>query len=186
MTSKIEHDRIRLREAFYKAFDAGRLRHAAQSLAKGGAFPGFETVGAGMHFRCFVETPGVPGLGSRLRLVLKIASKEFISEVGNAAQWAARMQMVAGEALVPPFEILHLQAETTKGAETVALIMPYGPDPESCRSEWWLPRDDDFLRQFYLGLSKRDLHLGDLPQMRCWDGIPFIIDFSDLRPIGLF
>jgi hypothetical protein len=179
MTNKREHDRIRLREAFYRAFDSGRLHAAAERLSQVGAFPGFGPVGAGMHFRCFAETAGRSPGG--VQLVVKIASREFLDEVVNLEGWVSTLDKVASSDLVPPVEVLRLRSDS--GGQGLALVMPFGPDRADQCAAWWQP-ETALLQGFYQDIGRMNLHLGDVPQLRCWDGIPFICDLSDLRPAG--
>lgn len=171
-----EIDSRRFREAFYGAFDYVRQAQVAMKLGRGEQVSGYAPVGGGMHFRCFAETgerlSGVP-------LVIKIARPEFMGGMGATQAWVRTLKSIKGLRLVPPMEVL----EQGGSEGPIAMVMPFGPETVEGSAPHWLPLRDS-LDEFYAGLRTLGLHLDDVPQMRSWQGIPFIFDFSDLRPVA--
>ena len=78
-----------------------------------------------------------------------------------------------GIPLVPPL-VPHWENE-----ETLVVVMPYGTgNKKECLPEL-LPLEEH-LDDFFSGLAKNGFTLGDIPQIKCWNGIPFVHDFSEL------
>ncbi len=176
MTVKKDIDKRRLREAFFRAYDEGRIADLLGKLAAGQKIPGLSLIGEGMHFRCWREKSA----GSDVDLVLKVASQGFLSEVGNVAAWRASLaKMPIGTDLMPPIAVVPLKVGAV---DSIGMAMPYGPVDEDKCSAWWRPMADQ-LTGFKEGARLCGLVLGDIPQIRCWDGIPFMIDISDLRAL---
>jgi hypothetical protein len=174
MTIKKDIDMRRLREGFFHTFDEGRAADLLVRLASGRQVTGLSLIGEGMHFRCWREMK----TGRPMDLVLKIAKKEFLSEVGNLETWRSVLaKMPVGTDLMPPIAVLPLKVGTV---DSIGMVMPFGPDGENKCSAWWEPVEIN-LTVFREEAKKSGLVLGDIPQIRCWEGIPFIIDISDLR-----
>jgi hypothetical protein len=174
MTVKRDIDKRRLREAFFQTYDEGRAMDLLGKLAAGRQCAGLSLIGEGMHFRCWRESKAK----GPIDLVLKIAKEDFLSEVGNLAIWrTALANMPIGIDLMPPTALLPVKLGKV---DSVGMVMPFGPDLEDKCSTWWQPIRDR-LTTFKEGAGLNGLVLGDIPQIRCWEGIPFMIDISDLR-----
>jgi len=173
MVATKELDKKRLREVFFQTYDEGRALDRMTKLAFGSHLPGLSLIGEGMHFRCWREERTGP-----MDLVYKVANQEFLSEVGNLSSWIAKLaKMPSGIDLMPPNAMVLINYE---GIETVGVTMPFGPEPEDLCGAWWLPMTER-LAEFKDRARHSGLILGDIPQIRCWNRIPFLIDISDLR-----
>lgn len=174
MTVEKDIDKRRLREVFFQTYDEGRATDLLGKLALGRQLTGVSLIGEGMHFRCWREKK----TGSPMDLVLKIATQEFLSDVGNLEVWRSCLaKMPIGTELMPPMAVLPVKVGLT---ESIGIVMPFGPDGENKCSTWWLPLGDR-LAAFIDNARLNGLVLGDVPQIRCWEGIPVLIDISDLR-----
>ncbi len=176
MTVKKDIDKRRLKEAFFRSYDGGRVADLFVKLAAGRQVPGLSLIGEGMHFRCWREKKA----GRDLDLVLKVASPEFLSEIGNIRAWTDSLaKMPVDIELMPPIAMVPLKVGMV---ESIGIAMPFGPDDADRCSDWWQPMTD-LVAAFKGGAKLGGLVLGDIPQIRCWDGIPFMIDISDLRAL---
>jgi len=176
MTIKKDMDKRRLREAFFRIYDHGRVSDYLARLASGRIVSGLSLIGEGMHFRCWREEK----IGAEMELVFKVASQDFVSEVGNLSSWHAGLSRMPRDTdLMPPIGVVPLKIGSMV---SIGLAMPYGPDSEDRCSDWWQPVSER-VAAFNEGARLGGLAFGDIPQIRCWDGIPFMIDISDLRAL---
>jgi hypothetical protein len=174
MTVKKDMDKRRLRETFFRTYDEGLAVDLLAKLGAGRQVAGTSLIGEGMHFRCWRESKAQ----GQMDLVLKIASREFLSEVASIAGWRALLaNMPIDTDLMPPIAVLPVKVGQI---DSIGMVMPFGPDGEDRCSTWWQPIRDR-LTAFKDGARLNGLVLGDVPQIRCWEGIPFMIDISDLR-----
>ena len=134
-------------------------------------------IGEGCHFKSFRVNSHGP-----VALVLSIATSGFKDGlVSGYNKWALAMARLKPLRLplVPPFEILrHEDADHTK----IALVTPYGGEKEVMASAHWQPLAGhiDSLND---GLKDHELSLDDVAQIRCLEGMPFVIDWSDLMTL---
>jgi hypothetical protein len=176
MTVKKDNDKRRLRDKFYLTYDEGRISDQLNKLAAGQPVGGLSFIGEGMHFQCWREKKAKDGM----ELVLKVAKNDFLTEIGNFKAWVAGVnKLPLGIDLMPPIAFVPLRVGTR---ETLGLAMPYGPDEPGQCSSWWQPMEEQ-LKAFRQGLKLGGLTLGDIPQIRSWEGIPFIVDISDVRAL---
>ncbi len=176
MTVKKDIDKSRLRSQFYRTYDEGRISDQLQRLAANHQVGGLSPIGEGMHFRCWREKKTSGGMD----LVLKVAKNDFLTEIGNFKAWVARLTKLPLRLdLMPPIAFVPLRVGSI---ETLGLAMPYGPDESVQCSSWWQPLEEQ-VQAFKQGLNLNGLILGDIPQIRCWDGIPYIVDISDVRAL---
>ena len=174
MTVKKDMDKRRLRETFFRTYDEGRAVDLLSKLGAGRQVTGISLIGEGMHFRCWRESKSQ----GQMDLVLKIANQEFLSEVANLGAWRTLLEhMPADTDLMPPIALLPIKVGQI---DSVGMVMPFGPDLEDRCSTWWQPINEP-INAFKDGARLNGLVLGDVPQIRCWEGIPFMIDISDLR-----
>lgn len=174
MTDVFKKEMSRLREAFYQAFDRGRMTDAFHRLVAGRSVMGFEEIGSGMHFKCWRDRAMVGGMS----LVVKVSTPELLVELGNQDLWIKGLDRIgAGVPLIPPFEVIDL---SSSGKTPVGMVMPYGESAPAL--DFSQPRQfKPWLADFYRQIEVMGMELGDIPQIRVWDGVPFIVDLSDLR-----
>ena len=77
--------------------------------------------------------------------------------------------------LIPPLDSI-------KYNNQVAIVTPFGNDPIECMSYHWNPIED-MIDQMHKSLREIGLKINDHIQIRTWQGIPFVYDFSDLVEI---
>ncbi len=170
------HDSKRLTIEFATAFDAARAQHLLDQSDShlSGAFP---VVGEGTHFKAWrLRSGGNPAF----ELVLKRAHSSFLTpDMPRYRHWVdgiSRLRLVKSP-LIPPYAVI-----TTD--KYCGLVMPYGPDPLVKAAPIWQPIDTH-LQNMTSSLSVEGLCLDDTIQCRVWQGIPFLIDFSDIRILSL-
>ena len=163
-----------LREMFYRAYDASLItsfmgRLAAMSETERRSVPGF--LGEGMHFQSF-EVAAVP-----MPLAVNIAKASF-SKRGEAAlaRWEdaiRRARSLEGDSLIPPMDVVNAFGLT-------AIVMPKGKQV----SQQGTRVLDSMLLETSRALGQAGLVLDDYPQVREALGVPFIVDWSDLKAIA--
>lgn len=157
----------RLYTTFYTAFDRSSiLQQLRNHYEQKHPLP---FLGGGRHFQVFQ-------LEHKLsRLAVAIPEDDFLAQYNvGGDRWVTRLEKLHGKSvpLVPPFEVINDQ-------DKPHIIMPYGPDALSSAAAQWQPIEP-FVQEFVKGLEQLDLKLMDQIQGRCYDGVPFIFDFSDL------
>lgn len=181
--------------AFVQSHDQGRIGSLLDRLVPaGGAFLqsdrlalgwrdlqgiGLEVAGQGRSSICL----RLPGQGSRsMDLAVKIMLRNPAGERSRVLlrHWETdlrTLQRPPAVCLVPPMRL-------TQRDQVWALIMPFGelgsrtPRGEGARMLELLQR------QMADDLAGRGLVLGDVPQVRWWRGIPFVIDYFDLTAVA--
>jgi hypothetical protein len=160
-----------LKPAFYETFDPSVIMSFLQKLAplsesQRRQIDGF--LGEGMHFQSFglATTP--------LELAVSVAKETFTGK-GDLAidHWrdaVNQARKIEGDTLVPPMEILQHMGLT-------ALVMPKGRQ----MSKDFCALTDIRLQETSKALGGAGLVLDDYPQLREAQGVPFIIDWSDLK-----
>ena len=156
-------DRDRLKSLFYSEFDASAASRLL-GLSKAELERKAQYLGAGAHFEAFrvgglVLKRSLPDSAPRDAMRLR--------DLGRALGLAK-----AVEGLMPPFETVPL-------GQGLALAMPYGDRPASEAGAHWLPLADR-LPELAKALAGVGLQLDDVAQCRCRDGVPFLVDLSDL------
>ncbi len=155
-----------LKTAFYQEFDRS-LVDQWQGLSEAELGRKGVLLGTGTHFSAWrlgglVYKRALPGTFGKGALTLR--------------GWLAALQKAQGVgSLMPPYEVL------TQG-EAVSLVMPYGGEPLAKAHQAWQPIDAT-VKAFEADLGRAGLVLDDVVQARCRDGIPFLVDLSDLRAL---
>lgn len=166
-------DAERLRDGFYRAFDRSRIE--ALMRLSDQALDGKATLlGEGAHFRAW--RLGMAGG----ELVLKRATDGLGKPGGlERRRWVRAMSQAKGMGgLVPPFEVFD-----GLDGDGVAIVMPYGAEPLQAAAAHWQPVSDR-LEELRRAFAARGLQLMDVPQGRCWNGVPFLYDLSDVSMIS--
>jgi hypothetical protein len=131
-------------------------------------------LGEGRHFRAWKVLMG-PGRYQ----VLTLSNGFFESERGSAGvlRWLRDMKILqaANLPLVPPFAVLRM-------GEKISMMMPFGESRQPAVNAHWLPLDQS-VKQLVANLEIYRLFLDDEFQIKVCDGVPFVCDFSDLRPL---
>lgn len=159
-----------IKTKFQKSFDPSLVIHFVKS--RNGAH--FELLGEGTHFRSYRMRSGEDGV------VVSLAKSTFRNGLrASQEEWRRRIYVVKGLniPLVPPLEALWVQ-------DQLALIMPYMPQTELAISPAWLPLQNH-IETLQQNLRQQSLHLADVIQIRCIDGVPFVMDWSDLDVLPL-
>lgn len=165
-----------LRQEFAASYDPSGHRAIVEALLAGRGARGGDFIGEGRHFRAWVVK-----LNAGNELVVNIGNEEFLRERGSAGlrRWLAAMQKftTAKVPLIPPMAIIAVGG-------TVSMMMPFGQSSLAEISAHWLPlqNQQSEFRQF---LATCGLSLDDHMQIKVKSGVPFICDFSDLRPVAL-
>jgi hypothetical protein len=174
-----DEDRRRLQQAFAAAFDRSRLESVLARSER--SQEGLELLGEGTHFVSWriLGSGGGAGLTKAPAVVLKRAKAAW-ADPGDpkARRWIEAVRQVgrSGLPLVPPLEVV--RADGPRGP-VLGLAMPFGDQPLASAAAHWLPVDE-LVAELRRGLAALGLALDDVAQGRCWDGVPFLFDFSDL------
>jgi hypothetical protein len=159
-----------LKAAFYESFDPSAIAAFLRGLSgktesQRRDVEGF--LGEGSHFQSF-------RMSTRpLELAVSVAKSTFTNR-GELAlkRWREALNLarkIEGETLVPPMEVIQSDGLT-------ALVMPRGTDLTKASNAAANQR----LHETSKALGSAGLVLDDYPQLRQAQGVPFIIDWSDL------
>jgi hypothetical protein len=159
-----------LKLLFYQAYDSAKVagfisRVSALAESERRTVEGF--LGEGSHFQSF-EVPAKP-----IYLAVSIAKKAFQKQ-GDVAlrRWAEAMGVAKSldhATLVPPLDIINQDG-------VVAVVMPRGQAMSRQRARAVSTMLHDTAR----ALGQAGLVLDDYPQIFEAQGVPFIVDWSDL------
>lgn len=159
-----------LKSLFYASLDASAIttlitRLSKISEAERRFLPGF--LGEGVHFQSF-ELASHP-----IPLVVNVGKASFLKR-GDASlrRWQQAIRLACSideETLVPPMDIVN-------AANLTAIVMPKGQDVAGQAAKSLDRRLIDTAK----ALGHLGLVLDDYPQIREIEGVPFIIDWSDL------
>ena len=177
-----EKDLARFHEAFQQRCDMSRLLDLnAWSYSK--LSDRHELLGEGEHFTAWRLREPSDQQQTRhglMPLVYKRSHQGFGGGGGSLRhrQWCAAMLRLQAPiedqiALVSPM----LVGPVSYGA--ASLLMPYGGKPLTAAAAHWLPLAS-LTSELRSGLHRLGLAWPDVIQGRCWDGIPFIFDWSDI------
>lgn len=157
---------------FYRAFDLSWMERQIRDLDRLPPQP----LGEGRHFRSYRVISG-----KSLDLALNVAKRSF-GEGQSATRrlWcqAIRQLQSLSHPLLPPIEVIPLQDDG------IAYVMPY------CEQEVPMAslRQEAFrtwLAEWERELEGLGLWMDDYWQLRLCRGHPFVIDFSELKPLPL-
>ena len=159
-----------LKSSFYQAYDIAKIinflgRIAAMSEAERRSLPGF--LGEGSHFQSF-EVNARP-----IHLAVSV-SKATFQRQGDAAlrRWTEAMSLAKtlnDAVLVPPMDVINHH-------DLTAIVMPLGQNV----SRQGAKAVNSMLHDTARALGQAGLVLDDYPQVREAQGVPFIVDWSDL------
>lgn len=159
---KSQRDTLKLE--FYQEFDR-TLAERWQGLAEAELGTRGVLLGTGTHFSAWrfgglVYKRALPGTFRKGAFTLR-GWREALEKA----------KAVGG--LMPPFEVLVQD-------ERVGVVMPFGGDPLALAHPAWHPVATT-VKDFEAALARAGLVLDDVVQARCRDGVPFLVDLSDLR-----
>lgn len=163
-------DHQSLKQAFFQAFDPSLVRQfCIKRLADPALLPQ-QAVAGGTHFYCFkLARPGAP-----MDLAIKIPTPTFsASRAKELKKLLLSLATQTTPGLLGPFELIDCDGQ-------FAIAMPFGPQDAKHAKDDWQPLAL-WVSQLQEHLALRRLEINDLVQIRCWRGIPFLIDYSDLR-----
>ena len=177
-------DQARLREAFHHLFDRSKAEHWLRHFDRLEGQAQDLLVGEGTHFRTLRLPPCRPwprgeGDAASLTLVMKRALPTFgDAHSPGVRRWAQNLLTLAAAPppLAPPMEVVWAD-------QAVGLVMPFGADGHAAAAPHWQPIGGA-IENFETHLRGLGMALQDMVQIRVWEGIPFVVDFSDLKSIG--
>ncbi len=163
-----------LKEKFAGAADEARLHSLfADKVCRDGG-KGLELLGEGTHFRAF-RVRGPDGSD----LVIKRALPTFGGGPRTPGRQAWLRSLRAAAPLLGATPLLAPWLVLEDGDE-LGLAMPFGPAPAAAAAPRWQPLDRA-RADLVAHLAGAGLEIADQLQIRCRDGVPFVIDLSDLR-----
>lgn len=154
-----------IKTKFQKTFDPSLVIHFVKSRNE----THVELIGEGTHFRSYRMRGGEDGV------VVSLAKANFRDGLrASQEEWRRRLYVVKGlnAPLIPPLETLWVH-------DQLAVVMPYMPQKEDSASPAWLPLKNH-TTTLQQKLRQQGFFLADVLQIRCLDGVPFVIDWSDL------
>ena len=186
---KILNDMTKINEQFYLNFDESMIHnHLHQILnpneRKQSVNGPVSCVGTGYWFRSFLIPPklnrhGQPFDGIVINVPARITDNKESSQ-HYYSWWQTMMKLKKCSStipLIPPFHLLH--HNKLRGIWTTL----YGRLPSRSQPALhWQPLPDQIVRTQSL-LAQNGFVIEDMIQIRCWNGIPFIHDLSDLKSV---
>lgn len=168
---------------FFQTLDLTAIQSAITTMARSSSSSGLEYRASGGCFDCYYWRSPSTGMD----LSINIAK---YSTAGNSRQTTQLgWQRWAGEllrnlqhlnrhsiALIPPMRPFW------QDDMTFVVVMPYGDGDASLCLREFQPLDQ-LIKNTLQVLEKNSFCLGDVAQVRTWQGIPFIHDFSELERI---
>ncbi len=154
-----------IKTKFQKSFDPSLVIHFVKSRIE----THVELIGEGSHFRSYRMRSGEDGV------VVSLAKPTFRDGLrASQEEWRRRIYVVKGlnAPLIPPIEALWVH-------DQLAVVMPYMPQAEEAASSAWLPLKNH-TQTLQQSLRQQGFFLADVLQIRCLNGVPFLIDWSDL------
>ncbi len=162
-------DRAKLIHEFYSSFDRSLAESFLSLQSEELRIDRGEFLGQGRHFSAYL-LKGRSRVGG---LVIKIPGADFGPHLQR--DWISTLSFVAklNLDLIPPFELI-------QQGSVVALAMPYGSEKESAAGANWQPLTTAKLK-LESTLKSYQIAIDDYLQIRCFEGIPFVCDLSDLK-----
>lgn len=160
-----------IKEDFYSEFDLDIVQNLIEKIDS--PPPSLELVGEGFHFRSYKYNKY-----HTIALVLSVAKSSFYQTLSSEIDlWIRSMRRLKSLDVhfVPPFEIV-------LWAEKVTYVTPYAPDPPSMHHPDFEPLEI-YIKSFREKLHQAKLVIEDYLQIKCLKGVPFVIDWSDLKSI---
>jgi hypothetical protein len=157
---------------FYARYDSALHEDIFSAVANDRTPPRAKFLGEGRHFAAWRLD-----VGASSSLVVKVSNATFLEERGamGLLRWRRMMERVrsAQIPLIPPFEII--------GAEgRVSMTLPFGEAiGRSELNQSWLPLERHSA-ELVENLRRQRLVVDDTLQLKQWQGVPFLCDFSDL------
>lgn len=161
---ELRETKAALEQGFYRSLDSSVIR---SGLSQSPRFRNWELSGEGRHFQCF-KLPGRGGMD----LGILVAKPAFLKDdQPTRLLWMQNLKRLLAlqHPLVPPMEVM-------EGTEFFAYVQPF------CESELTMDRTVAGLwEDLEKAMAAADLFLDDYPQLRRYQGHPFVIDFSELK-----
>lgn len=165
---ELTKQRAEIVKEFYRSYDPALIRQCFTNKHQLGL-----ELGEGRHFRSY----RLRGQGT-LELAINFAKPSFFdSELGSWKSSLKRLGRI-NHPLLPPFELVE-----DANAEILAYVLPYC-EKDLPRSTWPVLGVERWLEDFTRSLSGAGLWLDDYLQLRSCRNHPFVIDYSDLKPLG--
>ena len=158
-------DKKNLFETFYHALDPSLAHSMLVEYVEKKTPPSTCLLGEGCFFKSYLINTNI-----EMNFALNLLKDEYRGSTFYT--WLKLLQKLKKleNYLIPPFEISSYK-------EGFSLIMPFGIEGQF--SEHWLPICNE-IENLEDNLKQNKLILNDSIQMKSWNGIPFIHDFSDL------
>ncbi|WP_141734838.1 hypothetical protein [Oligoflexus tunisiensis] len=161
---ELRQSKAALEQAFSRSLDTSVIR---SGIMRAQGTRNWDLVGEGRHFQCF-KLPGRGGMD----LAVLVAKPSFLKdELQARRRWALDLNRLSALAhpLVPPMEVMD-------DTDFFAYVQPYC-DAEQPMTE----AIQAVLLDLQKSLAGLELELDDYTQLRCCQGHPFVIDFSELK-----
>ena len=166
-----------MKESFAAAADEARLRSLFNEKICRNEGKGLDLLGEGTHFRAFRLRDASGG-----DLVIKRALPHFAGGPGSPGRRAWQRALDALRPLVATTPLLAPWLVIEEGDE-LGLATPYGPEPALVAAARWQPLAEARVA-LTASLKRAGLEIADQLQLRCRNGVPFVIDLSDLRRLA--
>jgi hypothetical protein len=165
-------DMKRLKDQYYRSFDRSYLQSLVKKIGSDASLASQLKIGEGFHFTAYRVPRSQP-----MALSVSIAQDSFKDQLGeiNVEKWRRNIERLSklGLKLVPPLELIAEEG-------IMALVMPYGDAPAESAALHWQPLER-LKTDLTAELAKNKLVIDDVLQIHCWQHVPFVVDFSDLK-----
>jgi hypothetical protein len=162
-----------LRRRFFESYDRSLIEYLASSRSIE-AHDRIHPIGEGRHFRALVL---MPDNSTKIPLVISLPKSSFLGNdpAKTSARWCDAMKDLRRlrVPMIPPFDLLE-NANVLR-----CFVSPFGSGGSDQAKARWQPIKN------HVNLTERALadhgfRIDDRIQVRCFEGIPFICDLSDL------
>jgi hypothetical protein len=167
-------DWLDLHRGFASACDLGQVRFFLAKLSNAPESVSRALLGSGTHFSTYL----IDSSDHRMKLTVKVSHPSFCRETIDRDKYRrsiAKLRTLHEVSLVPPIETLDI------GEKQIALVMPYAKQSWTEAAQHWQPLRS-WIEHSLILFDQLDLVLNDIPQVRCVNGIPMMVDLSDLIP----
>jgi hypothetical protein len=162
-----------LRKRFFESYDRSLIEYMCSSRSIE-THDRIHPIGEGRHFRALVLLPEV---SSKIPLVISIPKSSFLGSdpVRNSARWCQDMSDLRKLRIpmIPPFELIQ------NSNVLRCLVTPFGSGGSDQANSRWQPVIS-CVKMAERVLAQHGFRIDDQIQVRCFEGIPFICDLSDL------
>jgi hypothetical protein len=156
-----------LHSNFFRGLDHSLLEQSSKSILNDPSAWEDKLIGEGADCCAYLTL--------QRQYVVTVPKPEFYQR-RLVAEWLRRLQELTtlGQVpLLPPLKIIQLD-------EFIVVVSPYGEHESAAVASHWQPLTD-WIARTERYLRRHGLQIDDTLQIRVRSGIPFIVDFSDLR-----